>query len=539
MPSLKERSLQTHAFTALKSFRRLQELALHAIDLNAPGILTPERLHRFIASSAGWKMLYGTERVTDEVMEALYQLATEAIVWEKMDRMQAGDVVNFIEGYPSEERPALHTAARDFFENPQTAPKAKEAAQLLRQEVEKIKQFSEKIEREGRFKEMIFIAIGGSDLGPRAHYIALEGYRKPDFKIHFIANVDPDDVALALEGVSLDNCLVAVVSKSGTTLETATNEALVRAHFQRAGLKPEEHFISITGKGSPMDDRSRYLESFYIWDWVGGRFSTTAAVGGLLIACSCGFSNYWEFLRGAHAMDMAARERDLSANLPLLGALLAIWNRNFLNYPTTAMIPYSQGLLRYSAHIQQVEMESNGKRIDKRGNAVTFQTVPVIWGEPGTNAQHSFFQMIHQGTATIPVEFIGFKESQYNQDLLVEGTTSQEKLISNLLAQMLALAIGQKKDNPNVVFPGNRPSHLLLTRKLTPFSLGALLAYYEHKVVFQGFIWDINSFDQEGVQLGKVLAKELIHIFAERRKGETIIEPYPLGDALLSELDQV
>jgi glucose-6-phosphate isomerase len=278
------------------------------------------------------------------------------------------------------------------------------------------------------------------------------------------------------------------------------------------------------------------LESFYIWDWIGGRYSSTSMVGGVLLAFAFGFDVYYEFLKGANAMDKAALNKDVDHNIPLLGALLAVWNRNFLGYQTLALIPYCRALRRFPAHIQQVAMESNGKHIDRAGNRVSFETGEIIWGEPGTNAQHSFYQLIHQGTSIIPLEFVGFRESQYEDDVLFHETTSQEKLLGNMFAQAIGLATGQRSDNPNKEFDGNRPSHILLGKKLTPFALGALLAYYEHKVAFQGFIWGINSFDQEGVQLGKVLANKIIDRFGAL-KGRKEAPEYPLGDAFLKHLD--
>lgn len=281
-----------------------------------------------------------------------------------------------------------------------------------------------------------------------------------------------------------------------------------------------------------MDDNSHYLESFYIWDWIGGRFSSSSMIGGVLLSFAYGFEVYREFLRGANAMDKAALCREVSHNLPLLAALLSVWNHNFLGYPTLAMIPYSRALSRYSAHIQQVEMESNGKHINQNGERVDFNTGLIIWGEPGTCAQHSFYQLIHQGTEIIPLEFLGFKESQCGDDFLYQGTTSQEKLLSNLFAQAISLATGKESDNPNKEFDGNRPSHILLAKKVTPYSVGALLAFYEHKVAFEGFLWGINSFDQEGVQLGKVLASTIIERFKNLREGDKG-SAYPLGDALI------
>ena len=299
-----------------------------------------------------------------------------------------------------------------------------------------------------------------------------------------------------------------------------------------------KQMISITMPQTPMDDRHRYRETFYIWDWIGGRYSVTSMVGGFMLAFAFGIDTFKEFLKGAHAMDKTALAADIDKNLPLLLALLSIWNHNFLNYSTTALIPYSQALLRYPAHIQQVAMESNGKSIDKQGKFVDFQTGGIIWGEPGTNGQHSFFQLLHQGTAITPVTMIGYKESQSGLDIEIEGTTSQEKLLANLFAQSLALAIGQKSNNPNQYFSGNRPSNILLANQLTPFSLGALLSLFEHMVAFQGFIWNINSFDQEGVQLGKLLANKIIDRFAAKKE-KIAKEKDPLVDSYLHHLDQL
>lgn len=538
MTLLKDTIAQTAGFNALHATKKLKELAKHPIDLTKEGSLTPQRLGKFVAESAGYKLLYGTERITEEVMEALIGLAHEAKALQKLERMQAGEVLNFIEGYPCENRQVLHTATRDFFDIPNSSKKAQEATQIARKETEKLKTFLAKLEKEKKFTDLVVVGIGGSDLGPRANYLALQHLQRSNIHIHFIGNIDPDAAAGALEKPNLKNTLVLIISKTGTTLETAANEELVRHFYQKAGLKPEEHFIAITGEGSPLDDKKKYLEVFHTWDWVGGRFSTTSMIGGFLIAFAFGFDVYWEFLRGANAMDKAALKQDLNQNIPLLGALLGIWNRNFLNLETLAVIPYSEALRRYPAHIQQVDMESNGKHIDQQGRPTDFQTGPIIFGEPGTSAQHSFYQLIHQGTTPVPLELIGFQQSQYQQDFPYQGTTSQEKLLANLFAQSIALATGQKSDNPNKDFPGNRPNHILLSKQLTPYTLGSLLAYYEHKIAFQGFIWHINSFDQEGVQLGKVLATKIINRFAVRNKqGNGSVHPYPLGDAFINQLD--
>ncbi|MBA2367903.1 MAG: glucose-6-phosphate isomerase [Candidatus Protochlamydia sp.] len=523
-------------FSKYPAIQKLKMLAQNPFDLTKN--LTPDRLKDYCAKACGYKFLYGTERVTSEVLEALTELADEARAVEKMQGMQQGDIVNEIAGYPSEKRAALHTATRDFFNHPQTEPAAQEAAHLARKENEKLQAFISKIDTEGLYTDLVTVGIGGSDLGPRAHYFALKHLLKPGRKIHYISNVDPDDAADVLRGIEdLNKTLVIVVSKSGTTLETATNEALVREKFLKAGLEPKNHFLAITMPGTPMDNRQKYLEIFYMWDWIGGRYSTTSMCGAVMLAFAFGFAVYWDFLKGAHAMDQNALISDVKANLPLLAALLGIWNRDFLKYPTVALIPYSQALIRYPAHIQQLDMESNGKRIDRQAASVDFLTGPIIWGEVGTNAQHSFFQLIHQGTDTIPVTLIAFKTSLYGEDLTVEGTTSQEKLLANLFAQSLALATGQASENPNEFFPGNRPTNVLLADQLNPFTLGALLSFFEHKVAFQGFIWGINSFDQPGVQLGKLLANKIIRQFAEPNQNSHT--SFPLGEAYLNHLKNI
>lgn len=524
----------------LDSFKKLQELAKNPIDLTRQGEMTPERIAKYYAEACGYQFLYATERINEEVVRALADLAREAEAMQKMEAMQSGETLNFIEGYPSENRPVLHTALRDFFDNPNKSKAAKEAADLAKKECDKLKKFMQKIDRQNYFTDFIMIAIGGSELGPEANYIALEHLKKDNRHVHFVSNVDPDDAQAVLNKVNLATTLVAIVSKSGTTLETRINEEFVKARFVLEGLSPEKHFISITCPGTPMDNPDNYLETFHLWEWVGGRFSTSSMVGGVMLSFMYGYEVYEEFLKGCHAMDQAALKQDLRQNLPLLGALISVWNRNFLGYPTLALIPYAQPLRRYSAHIQQVEMESNGKHIDRHGRFVDFHTGPIIWGEPGTNAQHSFYQLIHQGTDIIPLEFIGFKEGVYGEDLELEGTTSHEKLLSNLFAQAISLAVGQKSDNPNKDFEGNRPSHILLAKQLTPFTLGALFAYYENKVAFEGFLWNINSFDQEGVQLGKELSNRIIdRFFAKRNPGSKKGKEYPLGDAYLKILDTI
>ena len=537
---MSQASMRTETtFRQYKASHFLKGLAATPFDLTISGNLNSSRIEKYCSQAGEFKLLYATERVNDDVLHALKELAQEAQLIEKMEAMQRGDIINKVEGYPSENRMVLHTAMRDFFMNPNPSPAAQKAAQAEKKECDKLKKFISKFEgHNNQFTDLIQIGIGGSDLGPRALYVALKAYQKANRRVHFISNIDPDDAATVLKLIDPKKTLVVVVSKSGSTLETLTNENLVRTHFQNAGCNPNEHFIAVTGEKSPMDNPARYLASFYIWDYIGGRYSATSMVGGVMLSFALGFDQFMNILKGAHEMDGIALNPDIYQNLPLLSAMLGIWNRNFLHYSTVAILPYSQALLRFPAHLQQCNMESNGKRIDKNGNPVDFDTGPIVWGEPGTNGQHSFYQLLHQGTNVVPIEFIGFKESQYQEDLKIQGSTSQEKLLSNLLAQSYALATGQKNDNPNKVFPGNRPNRILLARRLDPFTLGSLLAYYEHMIAFQGFCWNINSFDQEGVQLGKVMAIKIIDRFVAKRQGKRA-EKFPEAEAMLRHLESL
>jgi glucose-6-phosphate isomerase len=518
--------IDTKDFDRLEAVAALQELAAKPYDLTAPGALSAERLAAFVCRGVGFDVLYGTQRVDDAVIDGLQALADECGAVEQFLQMKRGAVMNRIAGYDCENRQVLHTACRDVFSS---TPYNRAASNLARAELSKLELFLHDLERgavtneKGEpFTDMIQIGIGGSDLGPRALYLALAAYRRHGRHVHFISNVDPDDAAAVLGSVDLSRTLVNVVSKSGSTLETLTNEELVRAAYLKAGLKPERHFVAVTGQSSPLDNPERYLRSFYMFDYIGGRYSVTSMVGAVMLGFGLGYDPVMEILRGANRMDTAAEEADCRKNPALLLALLGIWNRNFLGCETVAVLPYSQALIRFTAHLQQLDMESNGKSVTRQGRPVIWQTGPIVWGEPGTNGQHAFYQLIHQGTTIVPVEFVGFRQSQYGMDLAIKHTTSQEKLLANLLAQSLALATGQSSDNPNRYFAGNRPSVIIMADRLTPGAMGALTALYEAKVAFQGFLWNINSFDQEGVQLGKVLANRLLGHLIEQKGGRQI-----------------
>lgn len=498
-------------------FQELVEAAKSPYDLSIAGALENEnRLKKYICQTDMLSLFYGTERVDGNVVKLLQSLADECDLVGQFKEMRRGAVMNNVLGHASEERQVLHTACRDLYSDTPAEPKATKQAKC---EMAKLEEFLVEVENGTicnssgeKFDTMIQVGIGGSDLGPRAIQESLKAFGVKGRVVKFISNVDPDDAASVLLQVNLSTTLINIVSKSGSTLETLTNETLVRRALEDAGLKPAAHCIAVTGEGSPMDNPDNYLRSFYMYDYIGGRYSATSMVGAVMLGFYLGFYNLQEFLRGAAAMDETAEHSDINENLPLLLALLGVWNHNFLGHPTVAVLPYSQALNRFPAHLQQCDMESNGKSVRRNGKILETKSGPIIWGEPGTNGQHAFYQLLHQGTEIVPIEFIGFRENQYGADLEVEGSTSQEKLLANLLAQSIAFATGKKDSNPNRNFSGNRPNLILLGKQLTPKVMGAILAAYEAKIVFQGFAWDVNSFDQEGVQLGKVLANRFLDL---------------------------
>ena len=512
-----------HDFSDYRAVSRLKALAERPHDLTAPDGLSAERIAALRASSCGFDLLYATQRVNDEVLDALQALADEAGLVETFRAMKGGAVLNRIDGFDSENRQVLHTASRDVFAEPPAAP---EASARARAELDKLRAFLKDLNR-GRlvnaqgqpFTTMVQVGIGGSDLGPRALYLALKAHAVEGRSARFIANVDPDDAAEVLQGLDLSRTLVNIVSKSGTTLETLTNERLVCAALEKAGLDPARHLLAVTGEGSPMDDPSRYLASFYMFDSIGGRYSATSMVGAVTLGFALGMEAVLDILRGAHQMDLAAEEPDIRRNLPLLMALLGIWNHNFLGSRTVAILPYSQALSRFPAHLQQCDMESNGKSVTRKGEPVHWLTGPVIWGEPGTNGQHAFYQLIHQGTQQVPADFIGFIRPANELD------AHHDLLTANMLAQTEALAFGKTADEVRAddvpddlvahkTFKGDHPTTTILGPRLTPSVLGQLVALYEHRVFVQGAVWGINSFDQWGVELGKVLARDLLQRLA-------------------------
>ena len=304
--------------------------------------------------------------------------------------------------------------------------------------------------------------------------------------------------------------MFVLVSKSGTTLETLTNESFVKDALKKAGLDASKHMVAVTSETSPLAKSDDYLAAFFMDDYIGGRFSSTSAVGGAVLSLAFGPEVFAQFLEGAAEEDKLAAKEDLLQNPDMLDALIGVYERNMLGYPATAVLPYSQALSRFPAHLQQADMESNGKSVNRFGEPVNYVTGPVLFGEPGTNGQHSFYQLLHQGTDIVPIQFVGFKNSQIGTDVVIEDSTSQQKLCANVAAQIVAFACGKDDENLNKKFEGGRPSSIIIGEQLNPKALGALLAHFENKIMFQGFVWNVNSFDQEGVQLGKVLAKRVL-----------------------------
>ena len=358
------------------------------------------------------------------------------------------------------------------------------------------------------------IGIGGSDLGPRAIYLALENWAKAKgllkMKAEFISNVDPDDAAGVLSKIDVAHSIFVLVSKSGTTLETLTNESFVKDALVKAGLNPSKHMIAVTSETSPLAKSADYLAAFFMDDYIGGRYSSCSGGGGCVLSLAFGPEVFAQFLEGAAEADVLAKNPDVMQNPALLDALIGVYERNVLGYPSTAVLPYSQALSRFPAHLQQLDMESNGKSVNRFGEPVNYVTGPILFGEPGTNGQHSFYQLLHQGTGIVPLQFVGFKNSQMGSDVVIQGSTSQQKLCANVAAQIVAFACGKDDTDLNKKFEGGRPSSIIVGDQLTPEAVGALLAHFENKVMFQGFAWNVNSFDQEGVQLGKVLAKKVL-----------------------------
>ncbi len=501
---------------SLASFGKLQNVKPVSLAAAMSGEDGAQRVKAYtVPMGGGMDFNYGARPVDDGILSVLSEFAKEAQLTEKFAALYNGEIIN-----TGEKRRVLHHLCRGQLGQDVVADGVNKRDFYLGEQ-KKIADFANKVHAGEitnaageKFTTVCQIGIGGSDLGPRAIYLALENWAKVNgtlkMKAAFISNVDPDDAAGVLSNLDLAHSLFILVSKSGTTLETLTNESFVKDALVKAGLNPSKHMIAVTSETSPLAKSDDYLTAFFMDDYIGGRFSSSSGVGGAVLSLAFGPEVFAQFLEGAAEADKLAKNEELTKNPAMLDALIGVYERNVLGYPTTAVLPYSQALSRFPAHLQQLDMESNGKSVNRFGEPVHYATGPVIFGEPGTNGQHSFYQLLHQGTDLIPLQFVGFRHSQMDTDVVIQGSTSQQKLCANVAAQIVAFACGKDDENLNKKFNGGRPSSIIIGEKLTPQAVGALLAHFENKVMFQGFAWNVNSFDQEGVQLGKILAKKVL-----------------------------
>lgn len=503
----------------------------------------PERDSKFSLTFENIFLDFSKNRINSETLSLLLELAQEAGVKEKITAMFSGEKIN-----KTENRAVLHIALRNIA-NTEINVDGANVMEEIDSVLERMSQFSEKI-RKGewlgysgkKIKNIINIGIGGSDLGPVMAYEALKFYSNQNLTIRFISNIDGTDFVEKTQDLNPEETLFIIASKTFTTQETMTNAETAKDWILNSALPPHpgimnaerelwipekigdaekrkdavaKHFVALSTNLAEVEKFGISGDNMFpFWDFVGGRFSLCSAIG-LSVMVAIGPDNFGEMLKGFYSMDQHFKNTELNTNLPVIMAMMSIWNNNFLNFQTQAIIPYDQYLHRLPAYLQQGVMESNGKSVTEDGEKVDYQTSPIIWGEPGTNGQHAFFQLMHQGTKIVPADFIGFKES------LNPIGDHHQKLMANYFAQTEAFAFGKTAEElksegvpENLinakVMPGNRPTNSILIDKLTPYTLGQLIALYEHSIFVQGIIWGIDSFDQWGVELGKVLAKKIL-----------------------------
>ena len=466
------------------------------------------RLEKFSLKGGGIFYDFSRQRIDEKTLALLLELAEERKLKVQFQAMISGEKVN-----STENRAALHTASRDFSNNALLID-GKDVMPEIRAIRNEIKAFAEKI-HSGKiagstgkpFQHIVVIGIGGSYLGTEFVSEALGAFADKQIRIHYLANVDIHNFGKIASCIDPETTLWIVVSKSYTTAETSANTEQAYAFMKSKGIDPSKHVVTVTAKGSPGDDPANpVLASFYMFDFIGGRYSVTSAVGGVPLSLYLGYERFERFLKGAEEMDIHAETAPPEKNLPLIAALIGIWNNNFLGYPAQAIIPYADPLRKLAPHVQQLYMESNGKSVTKDGEFLAEESGVMIFGEPGTNAQHSFFQMAHQGRP-FPIDFIGVINPQYSQyQAKSKGVSNYQELWANLIAQPMALAMGKDDTDKSKFFSGNRPSSTILLEDLSPENVGRLLAFYEAKTVFEAYVWGINPFDQFGVELGKKLA---------------------------------
>jgi glucose-6-phosphate isomerase len=515
------------ALTTTPAFLALESHAADAKDWQLRQLFAADaqRFPKLTVDAAGLFLDYSKNRVDATTIGLLLDLARERGVEARRDAMLSGEKINI-----TEHRAVLHTALR-MPRGKALVVDGQDVNADVHKVLDQVRDFTDRV-RSGAWlgytgkpiTDVVNIGIGGSDLGPKMAVLALRSYSHPRLKMHFVSNVDGHDMDAALEQVDPETTLFIIASKTFVTAETMLNAGTARTWFLQTAKEEDltRHFVAVSTnteavKAFGIDPANM----FPFWDWVGGRYSVWSSIG-LSVALAVGFGYFSDFLAGAHAMDEHFREAPLEQNMPVLLAMIGFWNRQFLNAGSLSIAPYHQDLSRFPAYLQQLDMESNGKRVTRNGAAVNTPTCPVVWGECGTNAQHAYFQLLHQGTDIVPIDFIAALRATHD----LPG--HQDSLLANCFAQSEAFMTGKTADEvradlkaqnvsaaeieelvPHKTFPGNRPSNTILMEQLTPLTLGALIALYEHKTFVQGVIWDVNSFDQWGVELGKVLAKNI------------------------------
>ena len=521
--------------TNTAAWKNLQEhFAQNDFDLHTLFESNPERFNQFSVKTKNYLFDYSKNLIDQKTFDLLQSLAEECNVQSAIKAMFSGEKINETEG-----RAVLHTALRDFSDQ-EILVDGENIKPGIKRVLNQMKTFSKKIisgQHKGfsgkEITDVVNIGIGGSDLGPVMVCSALKHF-KTRLDLHFVSNVDGNHIAEVTKNLNPETTLFIVASKTFTTQETMTNAESAKSWFLKAGQQEDvaKHFVALSTNVEAVKKFGIAEENiFEFWDWVGGRYSIWSAIG-LSIVLSVGYENFEQLLKGAHETDVHFQNADFTENVPILMALTGIWYRNFFDTGTYAILPYSQYLDRFAAYLQQGDMESNGKCVDRNGEFVAYETGPIIWGEPGTNGQHAFYQLIHQGTELIPADFIAYAKS------CNVVSDHQDKLLANFFAQTEALAFGKPEVEARAeleklgvsdqeinrlvnykVFQGNTPTNSILFNELDPFSLGQLIALYEHKIFVQGIIWNIFSFDQFGVELGKVLAGKVL---AELKNTETI-----------------
>ncbi|EUJ10509.1 glucose-6-phosphate isomerase [Methylophilaceae bacterium 11] len=491
----------------------------------------PKRYETFSMQCGDLLLDYSKHRITTETLNLLFQMAREANIEGWRDRMFSGEKINI-----TENRAVLHTALRNrsnapvYVDGKDVMPDVNAVLAQMRIFTEKVRNGSWTGYTGKAITDIVNIGIGGSDLGPVMVCDALKPYASPNLNVHFVSNIDGAHLMRALEKCNPETTLFIVASKTFTTQETMTNATSARTWFLNAAkdnAHVAKHFVALSTNAKAVEAFGiDTANMFAFWDWVGGRYSLWSAIG-LSIALYVGMDHFEELLAGGHAMDNHFKTAPLEQNMPVIMAMIGVWYNNFFHVDTHAILPYDQGLARFAAYLQQADMESNGKFVCRDGTDVQYKTGPVIWGEAGTNGQHAFYQLIHQGTQIVTADFLMPIHSHYQVG--TNGDQHHKILLANFLAQTQALMLGKTREEaraeleqqglsgealeqllPHKVFPGNRPTTSIMFDKLTPHTLGKLIALYEHKIFVQGIIWDINSYDQWGVEYGKQIAQQIL-----------------------------